>query len=347
MIDMDAAGALRLRDSDLRLTWLRDIEEFDGPLVSEFRSATGEIFLYVWCDADDSRSRWLVVRTPYQVLFRYYVGRIALRNVILDCKDQFVYVLDLDGAANPLGSWYVRVRDLPEEYWPGEESFHPREEVIAAGFQDVYVGEVLGAAEAASTYPRRYLQTYAFHVAFGRGGNSRSMPHIRYRLTTGYVFNTLYKYMINSAPKDLRAKLESVAVASPGYVRFAVDPQIAAGIRFSLAEYLEKRASLDEAITQVARWASDRPPKHRTRNTDTRRRPKKDQPALTEGIAKQIIIDVCAQLGLDGPGLLERTVETKRAAKVLSSYRGRMRFLADREVKEEAMLVGLTGQSRR
>src|SRR5262249_34736102 len=163
--------------------------ELDGPLVSEFRSQTGEPFLYVWCDSDAQLSRWLVVRSPYQLLFKYLVGRIPLRDVILDCKDQFVYIADLDRKAIPQACWYVQVRDLPNEYRPGEQSFHPREQVIAAGFQDVYVGEVLGAAEAASTYPRRYLQTYAFHAAFGRGGSIRSMPHIRYNLTTGYVFN--------------------------------------------------------------------------------------------------------------------------------------------------------------
>jgi hypothetical protein len=38
---------------------------------------------------------------------------------------------------------------------------------------------------------------------------------------------------------------------------------------------------------------------------------------------------------------MDRAEHAKRAAKILASYRRRLKFLADRNEKQEAMLVGL------
>ena len=44
MTDLDEIGALRLQALPVELEKVRDLEEFDGPLLSEFRSKEGEVF---------------------------------------------------------------------------------------------------------------------------------------------------------------------------------------------------------------------------------------------------------------------------------------------------------------
>ena len=347
MIDMDSVGALRLHELPLGLTFVRDIEEFDGPLVSEFRSSTGETFLYAWCDCEEDVNRWVVVRTPHQVIFEYLVGRIPLRKVIYECKDRFVYVVDLGHDASPTSSWYVSIPNLPDEYLPTAESFRRLDSAIEEGFQDVYVGADWGY-EDVSAYPRRYLQTYAFHAAFGHGADPSARSPIRYRLTKGWIFNTLYENMRSHIAPSKTAKLEAVSVASPGYLRFSVDQAIATGIRLSLARYMTQRSSIDPAVSMLVRWSTGRVPK-----TDSKRarkgvtEHKRGGESLTDQRARREVLHICSQLGVNGAALLEQAEDTKRAIRVLSSYRHRLAFLADREEKQEAMLVGLARNADR
>lgn len=114
--------AISLARLPVDLEFVRDIEEFEGPLLSEFRSSDGETFLYHWCDCDERANRWLVFRVSRQDLFRYLAGRVSLRSLIQERRDGFLYVVDLDGDATLLSAWLVDADKLPENYLPGPDS---------------------------------------------------------------------------------------------------------------------------------------------------------------------------------------------------------------------------------
>src|SRR5689334_21676043 len=116
MKKLDELRAVPLQRLPVELEIVRDLEEFDGPLLSEFRSPEGDTFLYYWCDCDEQANRWLVVRTPKQDLFRYLVGRISLRRLIRECRDGFLYAVDLDDDAAVVSAWFLYAESIPENY---------------------------------------------------------------------------------------------------------------------------------------------------------------------------------------------------------------------------------------
>jgi hypothetical protein len=306
----------------VELVFVRDLEEFDGPLLSEFRSSNGDTFLYYWCDCNEQANRWLVVRTPRQDLFRYLVGRVTLRSLIQECRDRFLYVVDLDGDASVLSAWFVYAENIPEIYLPGPESVRQPGAGIEPGFQDVSVDQKWDY-EQVSAYPRKYLQAYAFHTAFGRGGNPEALE-VDYRLTSGWVFDTLFKRMINNAPPARRASLEAVAFASPGYLRFRVDPAIAEGLRHAVARYLDHRSELRRTIEELRAWT----------NRD-------EYDDLDEALMSKLIRQASESVGVDGSALLSHIDTVRHAGKALGSYFARLEFLAVNQVEQTAMLVGL------
>lgn len=325
MIPPENFLAIPLARLPIDLEFIRDIEEFDGPLLSEFRSSAGDSFLYYWCDCNEEANRWLVVRTPRQDLFRYFVGRISLRSLIRECRDGFLYIVDLDADATPLSAWFALPGKLPDNYLPGPESVRQPGAGIEPGFQDVYVDQKW----VYEKYPKTYIQAYAFHTAFGRGGTSNSLSVV-YRLTKGYIFDTLFKVMHANAPLSRRASLEAVAFASPGYLRFRVDPEIAAGVRAAVARYSNNRSELRRTIKELRNWANG-------------------NDYLPEAEARRLIWQVADTLGIDGLALLSHIDTIEHTGKVLDSYLTRLDFLATNEAKQTAMLVGFTlgGEERK
>ncbi|HEX5715858.1 MAG TPA: DUF6575 domain-containing protein [Thermoanaerobaculia bacterium] len=312
--------AIPLRRLPVDLEHVRDLEEFDGPLLSEFRTSDGDTFLYYWCDCSEQSNRWLVVRTPRQDLFRYLVGRVSLRSLIRYCRDGFLYMVDLDGDATVLSAWFVYAENIPENYLPGPESILQPGSGIEPGFQDVSVDQKWDY-EQVSAYPRKYLQAYAFHTAFGPGGNPETLK-VDYRLTRGWIFHTLFERMRTNAPPARRASLEAVAFASPGYLRFRVDSVIAAGLRDSVVQYLDHREGLRQMIEELRAWVN--------RHYD-----------LEEGAVRQLIRDASESVGIDGSALLRHIDTIEHAGKVLISYLARLEYLATNQEDHTAMLVGL------
>jgi len=110
---------------DLKLMHVRDIESYEGPLLAEFEDRNGRPYLYKWCDCDDDANRWLVFRTTDEALGGYEAGKKTLRQVLLECPEGYVYVVDLDkeGIARSRVK-RVWARQLPDDYIPTTDSWH-------------------------------------------------------------------------------------------------------------------------------------------------------------------------------------------------------------------------------
>ena len=320
MIPPEDFGAILIGRLPVELEFVRDIEEFDGPLLSEFRSSEGETFLYYWCNCNDRANRWLVVRAPRQDLFRYLVGRTSLRDLIRECPDGFLYVVDLDGDAALLAAWFLYADKLPDNYLPGPNSVREPGTGVEPGFQDVYVDQKWGY-EQVEAYPRKYLQTYALHTAFGQGGDPSAVS-ANYHLTKGWIFHTLYEHIQANTPPALRASLEAVSVASPGYLRFRVDPVIAGGVREAVAQYMNGRSEIRRIAEDLRAWTNGRY-------------------YLPEADASNLILQAAKTVGVDGAALLSHFDTVENAGKLFLSYLARLDFLAAKEVEHTAMLVGL------
>lgn len=113
---------LELTRLPVELTRVRDLITYDGPLLTEFASSASEPYLYHWCDFDELVHRWLVFRTTKSKLVGYLAGQLALRDLLVDKLDGFVFAVDTDENGNATHVVMVYKAALPEAYVPTDKS---------------------------------------------------------------------------------------------------------------------------------------------------------------------------------------------------------------------------------
>lgn len=312
-------GAFHLATLPISLRHVRDLIDYEGPLLSEFKSEEGETYLYYWCDSSAELNRWLVVRTPPQALFRYLLGLVTLRTVISDCVDKVVYIVDLNSSASTHGAWLLPAQCLPSEYTPGVNSYFQQSGSLEGVFQDVYI-DAHDGFEQVTVYPRRYMQAYSVLAMFGARIVSRLLQ-IDYDFTRGFVYNTFYQTLRDALPLGKEASLAAVGFASPGFLRFKVDAKIAEGVRNAVLLYLQNGGDIEGDSQELKRIAGSG---------------SSDDPSVVD-----LVISLSSKVGIDGEALMQHVVPPTDAAKVLRSYIRRLGYLAKNEHFETAMLVGL------
>jgi hypothetical protein len=127
---VEATAGTRVDVHPLRgLTKRADLIYHDGPILSVMENASGEPYLFLWCDADDQLNRWLAFRITADQLMGYTERRQALRAVLGEAPDGFVYLVDIDSSLKFQAVYALPQAELPEAYRPSEDSryeFEPK-----------------------------------------------------------------------------------------------------------------------------------------------------------------------------------------------------------------------------
>jgi hypothetical protein len=103
------------------LRHIRDLVEYDSPLVSEYGRFDGERFLLFWCDCDDDFHRWMLVRQDTVCIESFVQGKIPLDYLVKGCSDSFVTFFDC--TRNPSQSMHiveVPFHKIPDDYFPDD-----------------------------------------------------------------------------------------------------------------------------------------------------------------------------------------------------------------------------------
>jgi hypothetical protein len=318
----EISGARDMQGLPVPLTFVRTLEEFDGPRLAEFKSEQGDTYLYHWCDRQEDVSRWMVFRTPAQELAKYLVGVTNLRHLITRCRDGIVYLLDLGNDDTTRRTFFVTVESVPQEYLPTERSFYDPAAATNEERQDVFINDDL-AVQKVWDVRRKYFQAYNFLALFGPHGNATEMPEgkIRYTLKGGWVRYTLFSVLARYVLGEKRVSLAEVAAASPGYVRFNVNPSLASDLRSAVTLYMSNQKVIDETAQHLYRWIKEEEP-------------------MTPRRARSIFNGLCGGLGIGSSVLLHHT-DLDVAIDMLKSYLNRLEYFAIEERERSAMLVGL------
>ena len=112
----------RLAAQPVSLEHVRDIEYFDGPLLSLFQDRDGQPWIYYWCDCDEQHNRWLMFRSTLTEVVAYMKRDKSLLDLIrsggehyaIDCRSyepEHVLRIKLDA------SW-------PDDYLPEPDAFY-------------------------------------------------------------------------------------------------------------------------------------------------------------------------------------------------------------------------------
>jgi hypothetical protein len=328
MLDLGKCGGIPIGRLPMMLHRVRTLESYDVPLIEEFTSdPRGETFLRYWCDREEDRQRRMIFRTSATELAQYRVGAINTRSLILNCLDQYLFLVDTI-KSEVKDVFLLPAKSLPAEYIPEEDSFsEPSSQIINVNEQDVYIDqnplEGQSGYRQVSEYPRRFLQAYSFNAIFGVNGDVGSLGPIDYKFEGGWVYHTLFTNFDSHVPVQKRAKITQVAFASPGYVRFKVDPQIGADLRTAIGNYLKEQKVIDNDWDILDKWA------------------KQPEKTMSEALATKTLLELCGRVRVDGKAVLQRFDSTISAIKALSSYLRKLNYIAAKDKDKTAMLVGI------
>ena len=157
---------------------VRDLEYFDGPLLSHFQHARGGHYLSYWCDRDEEVNRWMLIRVGEASIVRLINRFIPLDRAIPQaCQDDYVYFIDLDTHGATVRASLCITEQIPEGYLPKPGVYLEYEPSKDDRSYAVLIEGTL-TNEQLSEIPVRYGQAYAFLYLVNvlRRGYPQSFP---------------------------------------------------------------------------------------------------------------------------------------------------------------------------
>lgn len=100
-----------------------DFIYYEGPLLSHFvdRQKPEDHYLYRWVDNNDDAHRWLIAKCTEKELLGFLNGAMSLKQLLQ--INPFVTLLDLDDDLNKLQVLITPIQNLPNNYFPTDNSF--------------------------------------------------------------------------------------------------------------------------------------------------------------------------------------------------------------------------------
>lgn len=114
------------------MTWERDLLEYEGPLLTQFRitylgetePSPNESLLAIWCDKDDVRNRWLLLKVSLLSMDDYLSRKKSLLALVRESGFHGLWDLADGGDENSLFEEIENGR-VPDKYRPKSNSFYP------------------------------------------------------------------------------------------------------------------------------------------------------------------------------------------------------------------------------
>jgi len=109
------------------VVWVRELEEFEGPILSEYRAALGSTqYVEKWCARADGVTRSLLVRVDQRAIAEYLGKRRTLLSLLTEPSDGMGHVIDRR-KGETVAVYGVYLDDLPPGYLPKPTVFHDEE----------------------------------------------------------------------------------------------------------------------------------------------------------------------------------------------------------------------------
>lgn len=210
---------------------VRDLEYYDGPLLSHFRHRRkGDHYLYYWCDCNETVNRWMILRVGEASIIRLVNRFVPLDYVIPKaCQDDFVYFVDMDSDGLADKVTLCRLAAVPEIYVPAEGAYLHVDAPTDAKHRRTYsvlIESNLSIGEL-SDLPRVFSQAYAFlYILLVL----KPAKLAGYPWRGGFSAVHFYRWLLDLIPGEDRPSVATLQYASPGFIRFALDPNIAGRI---------------------------------------------------------------------------------------------------------------------
>jgi hypothetical protein len=298
------------------LTFVRDLEEYDGPILSEY-SNNSKRYLEKWCSRDKATNimRTLVVRTEQRAIAEYLDERISMLELLTTSSDDCGFILDKKECDESIvASFLVSLSDLPSKYLPSPTAMHnkalrPQWDMVPHSF---LIGSNWNANKVAVA-ERQYMEVFGFSF-FTQPGKKRQIPAetLTYHFDGGFPIVHAFNKLRASIPKDDRAKSVGVSANSPGVFTIEAPAESAEHLEAALRA-VEGSA---KSYAHVYAWSRLKPTAFEKIN------PISDVPALQK-LCNNLNVD-CDILLPPGSGWNKKAI--LYAGKLIAAYYRRLRF---------------------
>ncbi|WP_147443861.1 hypothetical protein [Corallococcus sicarius] len=239
-----------------RLSKIRDIQYFEGPLLSEFKDEREDHYLGHWCDCDDTANRWLIVRTPKRDIIRLVNQIDTLRQTLVGGKqDRLYYFIDISADMSVTAVSLATRTVIPDDYLPSTESFisaslMPADEITDHQYSILLDGD--WSTEALRDVPKKYENAYSLLYASKTKQATSDLGNFPW--IGGFSTVHFYDRMRMRVPLEHRPRIEAIHYASPGYITFRSDRRIGLLVARSIHSYLANSEAADSAYSDTERY---------------------------------------------------------------------------------------------
>lgn len=223
MRELDGARLPALPISGLER--IRDLERFDGPLLTHFRHRRrGDNYLYYWCDCDDVTNRWMILRVSETNIIRLANRFVPLDFVVPNaCQDDFVYFEDIGRDGRPTSVTLTQLECIPSDYVPVQGAYLDPMTSHDLHSYPVLIERQL-SIQTLSDIPRLFSQVYAFVYCFFV---LRPQELSGYPWRGGFSTMHFYHWLASRVPGEYSPSVDTLQYASPGFIRFSsLDPKV-------------------------------------------------------------------------------------------------------------------------
>lgn len=305
------------------LEFVRELEAFEGPILSEYRVRGGTgLYLEKWCARQGSTTRWLYARTEQRPVAEYLSGRLSMLDLLTIPSDGVCFLVDRAGDQT-LAVFVAPFVALPTEYLPKPTAYH--DETLRPEWDTVPQSFLLGSAWNAkmlADIERRYQNVAGFAYFTQPGTNRPPLPYgiLDYTFDRGYPIAGAFQRLRVGVPREQRARSSGVSANSPGVLTMDAPAATASQVAFALNAVPTSLNAYDTLYS----WSRIRP------KDAAERMPEID-------LARQHIHRLCNHLGVEYRALLphereDDLISVLAAGKLLAAYwRQLSRILNPRE----------------
>lgn len=199
------------------LELVRDLEEFEGPILSEYKARVGGgTYLQKWCAREEGRTTNLIVRSDLRAIAEYLSGRTAMRDLLTGPSDGVGFLVD-SIRGEIVETRLVVLEEvsglLPEPHVIHDESLRPEWDMVPQS----YLLPENWEASRISELERNLVSAAAFGFLSKPGSKDLIPPSLLDGVMNGgYSIANAFRSVRAALPKGRRPKSSSISLNSPG-----------------------------------------------------------------------------------------------------------------------------------
>ena len=256
------------------------------------------------------------------------VLRLANRVVPLDyvipsaAKDDFVYMVDVDGTGRTARAMLVPKENVPADYTPQSGARLPTRVAAEDGSYTLLVEGPLSLDELFEL-PTKYSQAYSlqYTLATLQPDGFEAFPW-----RGGFSSMHFYRDIAKKLPAEAKPALDAVQIASPGFIRFFMDRRTARLVTEAVSRFLSSKSAASLAYDRLRMYIRDQKLNDLREKNRVFRSPDWSTHDARLSELTRSLIDAMQVMG--GEILLKAAEAPFESAKITMSYAHRLKDLA-------------------